>query len=98
MDSTKEAARAIYEMNQLRVSQKDGAVRTGKGEIVGRQRWLVNADYSLDTKIGEDFIVNAASEEEAEEKVQNLIDGVAKRKGFVKGIVFINHSTPMAEL
>ena len=98
MDSTKEIARAIYEMNQLRVSQKDGAVRTGKGEIIGRQKWIVNADYGLDTKVGEDFIVNAASREEAEDKVGKLIDGIAKRKGLVTGIIHVNHSDPMAKL
>ena len=61
------AAQAIYEMSKLRVSQKDGAVRTGTGEVVGRQKWVVNVDYSLDTIEGEDFVVNAASKEEAEE-------------------------------
>ena len=98
MDSTKEIARAIYEMNQLRVSQKDGAVRTGTGEVVGRQKWVVNVDYSLDTIEGEDFVVNAASKEEAEEKVENLLEGIARRSGKLKGATFINFSTPAAEM
>ena len=92
------AARAIYEMNQLRVSQKDGAVRTGEGEIIGRQKWVVNVDYSLDTKEGEDFIVNAASQEEAEDKVENLIEGIARRSGKLKGATYINFSSPKAKL
>tara|TARA_R110000824_G_scaffold295274_1_gene483595 strand:+ start:513 stop:827 length:315 start_codon:yes stop_codon:yes gene_type:complete len=92
------AARAIYKMNQLKVSQKDGAVRTGTGEIIGRQKWIVNVDYSLDTKEGEDFIVNAASQEEAEDKVENLIDGIARRSGRLKGATYINFSSPQAEI
>ena len=47
-------------------------------------------DYSLDCPQGEDFIVNAVSEEEAVDKVQNLLQGVAKRKGMELGSVFIN--------
>jgi hypothetical protein len=92
------AAKAIYEMSKLRVSQKDGAVRTGTGEILGRQRWVVNVDYSLDTIEGEDFIVNAASQEEAEDKVESLLEGIARRSGKLKGATFINFSAPEAEL
>ena len=92
------AAQAIYEMSKLRVSQKDGAVRTGTGEVVGRQKWVVNVDYSLDTIEGEDFVVNAASKEEAEEKVENLLEGIARRSGKLKGATFINFSTPAAEM
>ena len=90
--------REIFKLNQLKVSQNDGVARTGTGEIVGRQKWVVNVDYSLDTEEGEDFIVNAASQEEAEEKVEKLIDGVARRKGMQKGMTFINYSTPQAKL
>jgi hypothetical protein len=87
--SSKEA-QAIYELNQLSVSQKDGVVRKGDGTVVGSQKWLLNVDYSLDCPQGEDFIVNAVSEEEAVDKVQNLLQGVAKRKGMELGSVFIN--------
>ena len=87
--SSKEA-QAIYELNQLSVSQKDGVVRKGDGTVVGSQKWLLNVDYSLDCPQGEDFIVNAVSEEEAIDKVQNLLQGVAKRKGMELGSVFIN--------
>lgn len=87
--SSKEA-QAIYELNQLSVSQKDGVVRKGDGTVVGSQKWLLNVDYSLDCPQGEDFIVNAVSEEEAVDKVHNLLQGVAKRKGMELGSVFIN--------
>ena len=84
------AAKTIFEMNQLSVSQNDGIVRTGDGTVVGSQKWLINVDYSLDCKEGEDFIVNAATEEEAIAKVENLLEGVAKRKGMELGSVFVN--------
>ena len=87
--SSKEA-QAIYELNQLSVSQKDGVVRKGDGTVVGSQKWLINVDYSLDCKEGEDFIVNAVSEEDAVDKVHNLLQGVAKRKGMELGSVFVN--------
>ena len=90
-------AREIYQLNQLTVSQNDGVARTGTGEVVGRQKWIVNVDYSLDTEEGEDFIVNAASEEEATDKVEKLIDGVAKRKGLLKGMVFVNFASPKGD-
>ena len=83
-------AQAIYELNKLSVSQNDGVVRKGDGTVVGSQKWLINADYSLDCKEGEDFIVNAVSEEEAVAKVENLLEGVAKRKGMELGSIFIN--------
>lgn len=84
------AAKKIFELNQLSVSQNDGIVRTGDGTIVGSQKWLLNVDYSLDCPQGEDFIVNAVSEEEAIAKVENLLEGVAKRKGMELGSVFVN--------
>jgi hypothetical protein len=90
-------AREIFRLNQLTVSQNDGVARTGTGEVVGRQKWIVNVDYSLDTEEGEDFIVNAATQEEAEDKVEKLLDGVAKRKGMLKGMVFVNFAKPKGE-
>ena len=84
------AARKIFELNQLSVSQNDGIVRKGDGTIVGSQKWLLNVEYSLDSKEGEDFVVNAVSEEEARTKVENLLVGVAKRKGMELGNVFVN--------
>ena len=77
------AARKIFELNQLKVAQVDGVVRKADGTVVGREKWLVNVDYSLDTKVSEDFVVNAASEEEANMKVDELLMGVAKRKGYI---------------
>ena len=84
------AARKIFEMNKLSVSQSDGIVRKGDGTVVGSQKWLLNVDYSLDTKQGEDFVVNAVSEEDAVAKVEKLLEGVAKRKGMELGSVFVN--------
>ena len=84
------AARKIFEMNKLSVSQNDGIVRKGDGTVVGSQKWLLNVDYSLDSKTGEDFIVNAVSEEDAVAKVEKLLEGVAKRKGMELGSVFVN--------
>ena len=84
------AAQTIFEMNKLSVSQHDGIVRKGDGSVVGSQKWLINVDYSLDCPQGEDFIVNAVSEEDAVAKVENLLEGVAKRKGMELGSVFVN--------
>ena len=95
---TATAARKIFELNQLKVAQADGIVRKADGTVVGRQKWLVNVDYSLDTKESEDFIVNAASEEEANMKVDELIKGVAKRKGYEAGAVFVNFATPKVNI
>jgi hypothetical protein len=99
LDNSREAAaasRVKFELNQLKVRQDDGIVRKADGTVVGREKWLVNVDYSLDTKESEDFIVNAASAEEAEGKVLELLEGVAKRKGMQIGSVFMNHSSPKA--
>ena len=93
VDNSK-AARKIYEMNQLRVSQSDGIVRTGTGEIVGKRKWILNVEYSLDSKEAEDFIVNAATEEEANEIVEKLLLGVAQRKGMTLGSIFTNFASP----
>ena len=95
---TATAARKIFELNQLKVAQADGIVRKADGTVVGREKWLVNVDYSLDTKVSEDFIVNAASEEEACVKVDELIMGVAKRKGYIAGAVFVNFATPKVNI
>tara|TARA_R110000737_G_scaffold89596_2_gene122097 strand:+ start:1077 stop:1397 length:321 start_codon:yes stop_codon:yes gene_type:complete len=92
------AARKIFELNQLKVAQVDGIVRKADGTVVGRQKWLVNVDYSLDTKESEDFVVNAASEEEANMKVDELLMGVAKRKGYVLGSVFVNFAAPKVRI
>ena len=48
--------------------------------------------------MSEDFIVNAASEEEACVKVDELIMGVAKRKGYVAGAVFVNFAAPKVNI
>ena len=93
----RKAARKIWEMNQLQVAQSDGIVRKSDGTVVGKQKWIVNVDYSLDTKEGEDFIVNAGSAEEAEEKVAKLIDGIARRKDMQAGMVFINFASSQEE-
>jgi len=93
----REAARKIWEMNQLQVAQSDGIVRKTDGTVVGKQKWIVNVDYSLDTKEGEDFIVNAVSAEEAEDKVHKLIEGIARRKDMQAGMVFVNFATPNEE-
>ena len=97
MRHDREAARRIWEMNQLQVAQADGIVRKADGTVVGKQKWIVNVDYSLDTKEGEDFIVNAISSEEAEDKVNKLIEGIAQRKGMQAGMVFVNFASPQEE-
>jgi hypothetical protein len=97
MNQDREAARKIWELNQLSVAQSDGIVRKSDGTVVGKQKWIVNADYSLDTKEGEDFIVNASSREEAEDKVHKLIEGVARRKDMQAGMVFINFASSQEE-
>ena len=91
VSNNSKAARKIFKMNQLSVSQNDGITRTGTGEIVGKQKWVVNVDYSLDSKEAEDFIVNAVSQEDAEERVRELLLGVARRKSMELGSVFINY-------
>ena len=96
--TSKETAKELWKMNQLHVSQNDGVVRTNSGQIVGKQKWIVNVDYSLDTKEGEDFILNASSSEEAEEKVNALLEGQAQRKGMKLGAVFINFSGTKADI
>ena len=97
MTVDRKAARKIWEMNQLQVAQSDGIVRKSDGTVVGKQKWIVNADYSLDTKEGEDFVVNASSAEEAEETVAKLIDGIARRKDMQAGMVFINFASSQEE-
>ena len=97
MTVDRKAARKIWEMNQLQVAQSDGIVRKSDGTVVGKQKWIVNADYSLDTKEGEDFVVNASSADEAEEKVAKLIDGIARRKDMQAGMVFINFASSQEE-
>ena len=97
MTVDRKAARKIWEMNQLQVAQSDGIVRKSDGTVVGKQKWIVNADYSLDTKEGEDFVVNASSAEEAEEKVAKLIDGIARRKDMQAGMVFVNFASTQEE-
>ena len=93
----KSAARKIWDMNQLSVAQSDGVARTQDGKIVGSQKWIVNVDYSLDTKEGEDFIVNASTQEEAHDKVHKLIEGIARRKDMQAGMVFVNFASPKGE-
>ena len=96
--TSRETIKEAWRLNQLQVGQNDGVVRTGRGEIVGKQKWIVNVDYSLDTKEGEDFILNASSSEEAEEKVNALLEGQAQRKGMKLGAGFINFSGTKADI
>lgn len=96
--TSKETAKEIWKQNQLQVNQNDGVVRTGRGEIVGKQKWIVNVDYSLNTKESEDYVVNAISSEEAEDKVQKLLEGQARRKGMELGAVFVNFSGTKADI
>ena len=90
MEVDRKAARKIWEMNRLHVNQNDGIVRDGEGKIVGKQQWILNVEYSLDSKEAEDFIVNAVSEEDAYEIVEKLLQGVAQRKGMTLGSIFTN--------
>ena len=97
MEIDRKAARKIWDMNQLRVNQNDGIVRTGDGKIVGKQQWILNVEYSLDSKESEDFIVNAASEDDANDIVEKLLEGVAQRKGMTLGSIFTNFATTKEE-
>lgn len=81
----------------LHTEQSTGMVRDGLGNIVGRQKWLMNVDFSLDS-LNQDFIVNAATEEEAIALVDELLVGEAKRKQMSLGMWFINAAGPMSSL
>jgi len=98
MEVTPKELRKAWKDSQLSVSQNDGVTRTAKGEIVGKQRWVVNVDYSLDSKEAEDFIVNAVSKEDAEELARELLIGVARRKGMELGSVFTNYVSTEADI
>ncbi len=49
---------------ELHTDQNTGQVRDGLGNIIGRQKWLMNVDFSLDSE-NQEYIVNAATEAEA---------------------------------
>lgn len=98
MEVTPKEMRKAWKDSQLSVSQNDGVTRTAKGEIVGKQKWVVNVDYSLDSKEAEDFIVNAISQQDAEERTRELLLGVARRKGMELGSVFTNYVSTEAEI
>jgi hypothetical protein len=91
------AAREIFKMNQLEVNQRDGIVRTREGVIVGSQKWVVNVDYSLEQS-GEDFIINAVSKEAAIARVEEIVEGKARRARLEPSAVFINYATPAEDL
>ena len=91
------AAQTIFEMNKLSVSQKTGQVRDGSGKVVGRRRWLVDVDYSIDAS-NRELVVNAASAEEAEEKAEEILKREALRNKMELGHMFVNLAMPEEEL
>lgn len=81
----------------LHSDQNTGIVRDGLGNVVGREKWLINLDFSLDS-LNQDYIVNAATEEEAITLVDELLLGEAKRKQMSLGMWFINAAAPVRKL
>ena len=98
MEITREEAKKAWKLDQLQVNQNDGLVRTGRGQVVGKNKYVVNVDYSLDTKEAEEFIVNAISPSAAEDAVTELLNGIARRKGMELGAVFINFAVSREDI
>jgi len=82
---------------QLFAEQSTGIVRDGLGNIVGRQKWLMNVDFSLEVS-DQDYIVNAATEAEAIALVDELLVGEAKRRQMDLGAWFVNVASPVSKL
>ena len=97
MVDRKKAAKAIYDLHTLTVSQTTGQVRDGSGQVVGRRRWLVDVDYSIETS-NRELVVNAATAEEAEEKAEAILKREAMRNKMELGHMFVNLAMPEEEL
>ena len=82
---------------QLSAEQSTGMVRDGLGNIIGRQKWLMNVDFTLDS-LDQDYIVNAATEAEAIALVDELLVGEAKRRQMELGAWFVNVAAPVSKL
>jgi len=82
---------------QLFAEQSTGIVRDGLGNIIGRQKWLMNVDFSLEVS-DQDYIVNAATEAEAIALVDELLVGEAKRRQMDLGAWFVNVASPVSKL
>ena len=82
---------------QLSAEQSTGMVRDGLGNIIGRQKWLMNVDFTLDS-LDQDYIVNAATEAEATALVDELLVGEAKRRQMDLGAWFVNVASPVSKL
>lgn len=82
---------------ELHTDQKTGQVRDGLGNIIGRQKWLMNVDFSLDSE-NQEYIVNAATEAEALALVDELLVGEAKRRQMELGAWFVNVAAPVSKL
>ena len=82
---------------QLSAEQSTGMVRDGLGNIIGRQKWLMNVDFSLEVS-DQDYIVNAATEAEAIALVDELLVGEAKRRQMDLGAWFVNVASPVSKL
>lgn len=81
----------------LTANQNTGVVTDGLGRVVGREKWLMNVDYSLDCQ-NVDYIVNAATEGEAIQLVDELLIGEAKRRQMSLGMWFVNAAGPVRKL
>ena len=82
---------------ELHTDQNTGQVRDGLGNIIGRQKWLMNVDFSLDS-VDQEYIVNAATEAEAVALVDELLVGEAKRRKMELGAWFVNVAAPVSKL
>ena len=95
MTDRKKAAKAIFEQHKLNVSQQTGVVRDGVGNVVGRQQWIVGCNYSFDGS--EEIIVNAASQEEAAQKAEEIISRKAIRAKMELGPFHTEFSMPKGD-
>ena len=76
VNETSKAARAIWQMQQLKVSQRDRVVRDGHDKVIGRQKWIGQITMSFDKQ--EDIILNCIDEEEFRDKVYERAEKWAK--------------------
>lgn len=81
----------------LTADSNTGVVTDGLGNVVGREKWLLNVDFSLDS-LNQDYIVSASSEGEATQLVDELLLGEAKRRQMSLGMWYVNVASPVRKL
>ena len=82
---------------ELHTDQKTGQVRDGLGNIIGRQKWLMNVDFSLDSE-NQEYIVNAATEAEEVAIVDEVLVGETERRQMGLGAWLVNVAAPVSKL